>query len=280
MIDIHVYSVPGEFHSEASCIAGEEAVLEAIHRHPEGPHALSLSSPQAILASMEAVGIEKSVLVSLPWRGEEACRRNNDHVLSAAEDSETLYAVCAIQCEASSWEHEADRVRRAGAIGFKINVGWQGGALDSPVVCELARYAHAHGMFLMTHVDHAFKPSVTGPPALFSLACKCPETRIVAAHLGGLLGLYRLHPPLVEKLRNVWFDTAVSSTLEMIRFHIQAGLVNRLVFGSDFPFNHSHSQSQVVAGIRALGLSEPDFSSIMRDNFLLLIGAGEETTLP
>lgn len=272
MIDAHVYSVPEELHAQSPLIAEEESVLASLHHHPEGAYALSLSTRDAIAKSMEEAGIRGSALVSLPWQSEDLCRRNNDHVLTAAQDGDTFFAICSIQTKSPGWLAEADRVRTAGAVGIKINTGWQGGRLDSPAVRDVAEYVREYDMFLMTHVDHGFRHSETGPANLHSLATMCPHTKIVAAHLGGLLGLYALHPPVAESLKNVWFDTAVSGTLDMVSYYVQAGLGSRLLFGSDFPFNHSHSQVQVVDGIRKIGLGEDVAAAIMEGNFLRLIG--------
>ncbi|WP_338668953.1 amidohydrolase family protein [Pseudodesulfovibrio methanolicus] len=271
MIDAHVYSVPLDLHAETPLVRDEGAVLAALHRHPEGPDALALSLPEAIAESMDRAGIDRSVLVSLPWTSLDLCRRNNDHVLAAAAGSDRFLAVCSVQALDSGWRTEVDRAREAGAVGIKINTGWQGGALDSSTTHDLARYVAESGLFLMTHVDHAFRASDTGPSGLYGLASACPGTRIVAAHLGGLLGLYTHHPPVAEALANVWFDTAVSSTLEMVRYYAQAGLGDRLLFGSDFPFNHSHSQAQVMAGLKALDLPQTALDGIMENNFLGLV---------
>jgi len=277
MIDAHVYSLPLEMHAETPLVRDEGAVLAALHRHPEGPEALAMSLPEAIIESMDRAGINRSVLVSLPWTSLDLCRRNNDHVLAASARADRFLAVCSVQSLDPGWRAEVDRVREAGAVGIKINTGWQGGALDSHATHELARYVAESGLLLMTHVDHAFRASETGPSSLYGLASACPDTRIVAAHLGGLLGLYMHHPPVAETLANVWFDTAVSSTLQMVRYHVQAGLGDRLLFGSDFPFNHSHSQEQVVAGLKTLGLSKDVLDGILGNNFSRLAGIQGET---
>lgn len=271
MLDAHVYSLPARLRDPAVDLPpGDEAVVRAIHRHPEGPYALSLSAPEAIRESMDRCGIRRSVLVSFPWDSPGLCRENNDHVLGQAAADPRFLAVCSARPGLPGWEEEVRRTLAAGAAGIKINPVWQHLELDGPEVLELAALAEEAGTFLMVHVDHAYRRSPASPARLFALAERRPGLRILAAHLGGLLGLHALHPPVARTLANVWFDTAVSSTLEMVGFCHRAGLAERLVFGSDFPFNHCHDQITVLEGLRRLGLPPVDLEALLEGNFLRL----------
>lgn len=122
----------------------------------------------------------------------------------------------------------------------------------------------------MTHVDQPFKLSPTSPAHSLKLASAHPGTRILAAHMGGMLGTYTGLPAVRSALDNIWFDTALSATLYMVRFYAERGLVDKIVFGSDFPFNHSHSQAQVVQGLRELGLGQEIKAKIFSENFAQL----------
>ncbi|MBM9538352.1 amidohydrolase family protein [Desulfobulbus alkaliphilus] len=268
MIDAHVYCLPPRLRqADVRLPASERSIQEAIHRHPEGPCALALSAPEAILASMDHSGIQRSVLVAFPWADPELCRENNDYLLETATENERFLAICSAQPTSPNALQEVIRVVHAGAVGIKVNPVWQKFALDDPRMDEMALAIQSAQAFLMLHVDQPYKSSPASPTMLYSLARKHPGLRILAAHLGGLLGLSALHPPVVRTLANVWYDTAVSSTLEMVCWYCQAGLADKVVLGTDFPFNHSHSQKQVVDGIRGLGLAPAQHMAIFAANF-------------
>lgn len=272
IIDAHVYCLPSRLSDPQVILPpSEKLIVKAIYAHPDGPYALRLSSRDAIKASMEKSGISKSVLVALPWVDFRLCRETNDHVLAMAARDSSFLALCAIQPREEKWIHEAERCFAACAIGLKVNPGWQGFDLDGPAMDDIANFIAEHGKVLMVHVDHAFKESAASPARLFNFAKKHPETRIIASHMGGGIGLYNLNKDIFGAMRNVWFDTAVSSTLEMVKIYADVGLGKKIIFGSDFPFNHSHEQEQVVQGIKNLKLNRIVEECIFEDNFNALI---------
>jgi predicted TIM-barrel fold metal-dependent hydrolase len=272
IIDAHVYCLPERLRDHKVRLPVEEKnIVITIYKHPEGEAALKLSSPGNILLSMDKSGIDKSVLVSLPWKGQDLCRENNDFVLEQARCNQRFMAICSVQPRARDWKGEAVRCLSKGAIAIKVNPVWQGGSLDSHEINELADFIAKKRAFLMVHVDHAFRKSNASAAHLFNLAKTNPKTRILAAHLGGMLGLYNLHQPIAEALKNVWFDTAVSSTVKMVEFNIKSGLENKIIFGSDFPFNHNHEQIQVLRSTRSLKLGRSVKNKILSENLLSLI---------
>ncbi|HNQ50906.1 MAG TPA: amidohydrolase family protein [Candidatus Omnitrophota bacterium] len=272
IIDAHVYCLPDRLRDPNVRLPLQEALISnALYRHPQGAYALGLACPEMIVASMRRSAIDRSALVSLPWRSPALCRENNDFILEASRLNRDFLAVCSVQPRAKAWKLEAQRCLAAGAAGIKINPVWQGYSLDDPAVHDLADFVRDRRAFLMVHVDHAFKISDSSAGHLCKLAAAHPDTRILAAHLGGMAGIYALYPPVAEILANVWFDTAVSATIRMVKLNIDAGLAGKIVFGSDFPFNHSHRQSQVLRSIRALKLGAAAEKRIFALNFLSLI---------
>lgn len=277
MIDVHVYCLPPRLRDlEVSLPASEGPIIESIYRHTDRKYAMSLSSPKSIIRSMEENGVEKSVLIAFPWSDRELCRETNDYLLELVAKHDRFYAICSVQPKERDWDVEVNRVINAGALGLKINPVWQDFELDSPEVDVFAEFLQERNVPLMIHVDQAFRRSKSSPAHLFTFIQRHRDLRILAAHLGGLLGLYNLHAPIRELFVNLWFDTAISSTLQMVEFYRQAGLGDKIIFGSDFPFNHSHSQSQVISGIHMLNLPKDVEEDILSNNFYRFINRHSE----
>ncbi len=273
MIDAHVYCLSARLRRpELRLPANERAIQKAIYDHVETPYALSLASPASILHSMNEAGIDHSVLVAFPWANLELCQENNDAILEATASNNRFLPLCSVQPLVAQAFQEVERVLKAGALGIKINPAWQGFFLHDTKMDMLAECIIQHNAFLMIHTDHPYKHSPASPAHIFDLASRWPKLKILATHLGGLLGISALHAPVAHKLQNVWFDTAISSTLEMVCFSCQAGASKKIVFGSDYPFNHSHSQKQVVEGLRNLQLTSSILTDIFEKNFLRLTG--------
>jgi predicted TIM-barrel fold metal-dependent hydrolase len=270
--DAHVYCLPPQLRIGSHEIEQDNPeIIRAIHQHPDGAWVLPLSDPKEIANSMMRSGISRSILVSFPWATQRLCTENNSFVLAACDTDSRFRGICSIQPRDPGWRDEAARCAQNGAVGLKINGGWQGFDLDCGDMDAVADWAGRNQLFVMTHVDQAFRKSSNAAAQLLSLAERHPETKFLAAHLGGLLGAYAALPSIASRLDNIWFDTAVSATLYMVRMYVDVGLGKKLIFGSDYPFNHSHSQAQVLSGIRALGLAPDIERAILSENIEALV---------
>ncbi|MDQ5988527.1 MAG: hypothetical protein CSYNP_04287 [Syntrophus sp. SKADARSKE-3] len=215
---------------------------------------------------MKKSGIERSVLVSIPWVSRDLCSENNTYILTVAKNHECFRAICSIQPRCRGWQDEADQCLSEGAVGLKVNPAWQGFDLDGDEMDGLAEYVRGKNRVLMVHVDHPYKKSRASAYQLLNFVGKHPHTRILATHMGGLLGLYSNLTGISDLVKNLWFDTAVSSTLQFVRFYVETGMKEKLVFGTDFPFNHSHSQEQVVRDLQSLNLGSATEQAVFHDN--------------
>ena len=272
IIDAHVYCLPERLRVLSPAISPGNAKIElAIYQHADAPWMLKMASPEEILTSMELARIDHSVLVAFPWATQDLCSENNRFLLEVCRSDSRFSAICSIQPLDPSWQDEADLCFKAGAVGLKVNAEWQGFELDCQQMEAVSQWACQHKMFIMTHVDHAFRKSPASAANLLALVDRCPDTRFLASHLGGMLGLYAPFKDIGKRLSNVWFDTAISDTLYMIKFYLDCGLKNKIIFGTDFPFNHSHKQTQVVEGIKALNLAVAVETAIFSNNFKVIL---------
>lgn len=96
------------------------------------------------------------------------------------------------------------------------------------------------------------------------------KTPIIIPHMGGLNGGFSnlLHAGIWER-ENVYADTALASTREMSIFMERYG-VDRLIFGSDFPFGIPYNE---LLKVKNLNLDEADFEKVVSKNILRLIKA-------
>jgi predicted TIM-barrel fold metal-dependent hydrolase len=273
-VDSHVYCLPPRWrNARARLPAAESAVRKAFYAHPDGSWVLPLSSPEAIAASMKRSAIARAALVGFPWAGAALCEESAAYVLEQARrEPKRYWAVCPVQPRDAGHLAAARRWLDAGAVGLKVNAQWQGFALDDRRMDGLAKLAARRGAYLLLHIDQPTGESQASPARLLALARRHPKTRIVAAHMGGLLGLYAKLPWIGRALRNVWYDTAVSETLETVRFYAELGLSDRVVFGTDFPFNLVHDQKTVKTRLLKLGLERRALRAVLSRNYLSLVG--------
>lgn len=252
-------------------IVTNDQISKAFYEDDEGAAALSLSTYEEIINSMEISGVDASALVAFPWPDSNLCDVNNAYILDIIANDPRFYAICSVYPNDPNCISKAVELIDSGAVGIKLNPNWQSIAIDSPLFHRLLDAIEKKNSFIMLHVDQSYKSANAGASFLFQCATEHPNLRILAAHLGGLLGAYELIPRIKNVLCNVWYDTAISATPEFVKFYCDIGLSEKIVFGTDFPFNHSHSQLQLIEDLAAMGIDKEILDKIFSENFFKLI---------
>lgn len=249
----------------------EDILLPLFWDHPAGPLALPKGDLKGILAEMDRAGIDRAVLLGLPWKDPEMNWVNNDAVAEAvARYPDRFYGFGLLPPPES--EDMAAAVRRCqedyGFIGIKVIPSWQGYSLDDRIFAPALEEAQKRGMILFPHTDYLYKDPVRydSPHSLFEVITRYPDLRIMAPHLGGLLCLHALYPPFRTIFRNVLFIGSTPGSMEMVSFAHRAIGAEQLAFGTDFPYNPAHDQTAVKQAFLALDIPEDDKIAIAGAN--------------
>ncbi|MHC5005607.1 MAG: amidohydrolase family protein [Planctomycetota bacterium] len=262
-IDCEVHVFPPQWCGRGFAPPPDEPVLRrVVYDHPERDAALSRATVEDLLEEMDRAGVDRALIMGLPWRSAERCRAHDDYVARCVREHPGRLSGLGLLPRPGTADPR-DVVRRCadlGLRGVKAIPSWQGWRLDDPALAPACEELAARGMILMTHVDHAFVAPERAdlPYHVLEVARRHPDLRILAAHLGGLLCLYELHEPVRRIMRNVRFITSVPLTVPMVRFAVEAVGARRLAFGTDFPFNPSHDQASVRRAVEALRLAPDD----------------------
>lgn len=256
----------------------EPALREKIYDHPDGARAVRLATVEALLDSMARCGIDRAVIMGLPWRSPARCRENNEYLARACRAHPgTFIGFTVVNPAVAGWDDEVRRCARdLGFRGVKVIASWQGWSLDDAVADRLAELLVAEGLALLPHIDYLYTGSAAESPAhLYRLAARHPGLKILAPHLGGLLCLHEAYAPVRENLRNVRYLTSVPLTMAMVAAAARCCGDEKLVFGTDYPFQPNHDQESVLADFNALGLTAPLRGRILAANLLDFLGMSE-----
>ncbi len=205
-----------------------------------------IASADELLASMDAAGIDRSVVCGFAWSDAELCRIHSDYLLESASRSDgRLIPFCTLQPSADGARDEIKRCAARGARGLgELRPQHQGYSLiDSAAADLLAWGADAYDLLLLFHasepVGHVY-PGKAGLPVdqLYRFIADFPGVTTIAAHWGGGLPFYALMPEVRTELDRAYFDTAATSLLygpEVYARTIDLVGAERILFGSDFP---------------------------------------------
>ena len=211
---------------------------------------------------------------------EDEVRQSNEEARRFAERSDGLCRWLAyLNAQNADWRDELDRCVDAGAVGVKLWTSLKdaNGRLDNAV--NLIRGAAEKGLSLLIHTWQVTGGPVSGEITLeefATLAQRCPNANLVAAHAGGnwrhSIGVLR--------------DRAPNAHVDVSGYYPERGLVEALVqdigaervlFGSDLAGRTLASQ---LAKVVFAGISDEEKELIFWRNADRVFGLGEVPPAP
>jgi len=293
IVDAHTHVFPPVVCDRRAALLATEQAFAEIYSDRDAV----MATANEVLASMDAAGVDRSVIANFAWRDEALIDETNDYILDAAARSGgrlipfvSVYLTGAAghgraevddapQLQRNDARTKLRALASAGARGIGELRPEQSGynLANSDEADVLAWAAAAYDLPLLFHVSepvgHAY-PGKEGLPvaALYAFARAASGVSIIAAHWGGGLPFYALMPEVREALENVWFDTAASHLLydpAVYRRAIEAVGAEKILWGSDYPLT---SQAKALARTREAGLGDAEFAAIAGGNAAALLG--------
>ncbi len=260
VIDFHTHAFPDTVALKAISriegLAGVKSILDG-----------TLSS---LLHSMDAAGIEHSVLLSIATKPAQFAS-----ILAWSRKVASGRITCLLSVNPRDPE-AADKVRIAAEEGFKglkFHPYYQDFDLDDPLMDPVYGAMEERGLMCVSHTgfDHAY-PFVrrADPPRIRRVLAKFPRLTFVATHLGAWKDWDLAGSDLPGE--RLWIDTAYS--LEFMppaqaRALILSYPPDRLLFGSDSPWA---SQERSLGLVRGLGLDPQHEAALLGGNAGRLLG--------
>jgi predicted TIM-barrel fold metal-dependent hydrolase len=282
IIDFHTHIFPPWLKERRDEYVKSDPCFSLLYGQPKA----RMATAEDLIASMDAAGIDLSVVLNAGWVSHELCVKTNDYILdSISRYPKRLVGFCAIQPRAGDAAiAEIERCARAGARGIgELRSDIQGFDIaDKKTMKPLVDTALKYDLIFLTHcsepVGHEYigKGHIT-PDIVYSFVTSFPELRTVCAHWGGGLPFYALMPEVARALANVFFDTAATVFLYKAEIFEQVSRIigsNKILFGTDYPLMR---QDRVIAQVRAAQLSEKDKAGILEANARKLLYCDEET---
>ena len=161
-----------------------------------------------------------------------------------------------------------------GFIGIKLHPRLHDFTLDDPKTIDLVRMAGFFSLPVLIDAfpDGSFLMSGFDPLSYSNLALKCPNTKIIWAHMGGYKVLDFLM--LSKRLPNVFLDFSYSllyfegsSVVQDIIFAMKSLKFNKVFYGSDYPDRSINvSLNKTLEIFYNYGLREEEIKKIMGEN--------------
>ena len=271
IIDFHTHVFPPGIKERRDEYIRRDSCFSLLYSQPKA----KLITTEELIASMDEVKIDLSVILNIGWASHQVCVETNDYILdSISRYPDRLIGFCSIQPKAGDAALvELERCAQAGAKGIgEMRSDTQGFDLTNKEAMKpLVDVIIKHDLIFLTHssepVGHQYfgKGSIM-PDILYSFALGFPNLKLVCAHWGGGLPFYALMPEVARALSNVFFDTAATNFLYRPQIFRQVSEIigsDKILFGSDYPLI---PQGRIIAQIQSLRLPQEDENKILGDN--------------
>ncbi len=243
IIDFHTHIFPEAVNQHREAYFKDEPAFELLYNSPRS----KLVGAREIISTMDAQGIDRSVVFGFPWKRMETMRMHNDYILDAVKRfPERLIGFCCLDPGHPEAVTEARRCLEEGLCGLGelafYNTGFTPAIIDQ--LQPLMSLCEEADVPVLIHTNEPVGHLYPGKAPMtlveiYRLIQAFPENKIVLAHWGG--GLFFFH--LLKKeaktaLKNVYFDTAASPYLYDPKIYRTAADIitpEKILLGSDYP---------------------------------------------
>jgi uncharacterized protein len=258
-----------DFHAHAFPDALAEKAIGHLE-HGGGVKAFLDGRIASLLGSMDAAGIETSVICSIATKPEQF-----DPILrwSMAIASERIVPMASIHPRDPDPIGKARRVAEAGLRGIKLHPYYQGFDLDEEALFPFYRVLDELGLIVVCHTgfDFAFpRDRKADPVRIMRVLDRAPGLRFVATHMGAWDDWDEVEKHMLGK--PVTMD--VSLSLELLgrsraRDMLLGHSSDRILFGTDSPWA---SQTETLRLVQGLELGAERESLLLWKNARRLLG--------
>ena len=241
IIDAHVHIFPPEIAAAREEYRARDMWFGMLYERPD----YLLASPDDLISSMDAAGIEVSIACGFPWADPGICREHTRWMAEVrAQHPGRIEFLAIVAPNDPSAARDAEQAFDLGAAGIgELNADAQGFDLRLPgSISNLMGVCRERSKPVMLHasepVGHIYPGKGTATPdRLVDLLRAYPEQPVALAHWGGGLPFYELNPAVYKVTRNVVYDSAATTYLYRDAvFPAVMGIIgpDRALFGSDY----------------------------------------------
>jgi uncharacterized protein len=281
VIDFHTHIFPSYFREKRDAFFSQEPAFESLYRSTTA----RIASREELLQTMEAQGVQRSVIFGFPWEKKDHFRRHNDYIVESVQrHPDRLIGFCCFSPLSPYGQEEVTRCLDAGLAGVGELAVYQSGFSKEMIrsLQAVMKICADRNVPVLLHTNEPVGHVYPGKTPvrlseIYDLLKQHPSNKIVLAHWGGGLFFYSLMKKEVrDVLKNVWFDTAASPYLyipEVYRIADELVGFEKILFGSDYPLLKPDKYFREMA---EAGMSSEALGMVKGENAARLLGLAHE----
>lgn len=264
IIDFHTHAFPDSLAPRAIDVLTEKSGLKPTHN----------GTAAGLISNMDTSGVDMAVVLSIATKPTQE-NSVNDFAISLMSNPR-LVPFGSVFPGSETWSYQLDKLKDAGIKGIKLHPEYQGFFIDSDEALEIFKKCGKLGLIVQFHSgeDEAYPPPAHATPDRVNRICNlCPDTKFVAAHLGGY-NMWEEFSVGLERHDNLWTDCSQTRTAHKVHNDTAKRIidkigVDKILFGSDAPWEN---QEDSLKGLMSLGLTKEENQKILSGNAVKLLG--------
>jgi uncharacterized protein len=260
IIDFHTHAFPDELSERVIAMLEDEGGVKA---HLDG----KISS---LLSSMDACGIEKSVICNIATKPSQF-----DSILQWCKEvrSERIIPFPSFHPYDPEAVERISSVKNEGFKGIKFHPYYQNFTIDEEMLFPVYQKICDENLILVMHTgfDFAFPETrIADPEKVIHILQKVPELKLVTTHLGA----WNLWKEVEQFLLGKPVYMEISYSLEFLDDTVRKIISHHppeyILFGTDSPWTE---QQKTVSLLNGLHLGEEKEALILRENAIKLLNS-------
>lgn len=275
-IDTHVHLTPPCIEKRCDDLKKTEPYWQLLADSPKN----NFTDAEGLIAEMDRVGIEKSVVFGFSFLDPGLCHEVNNYTIEAIKKyPDRLIGFMSVSPQDHKLEAEMARCHEQGlrGIGEMFPDGQKWDITDKEITLPLVGLCVERALPVIVHtnerVGHYYPGKVSTTPLEASrLAEHHPDATFVFAHWGGGLPFYELMNEIRHNNKNVYYDTAASIFLydkAIFRVARELDILDKVLFASDYPLV---TPERYFDYIDTSGLSPNELEAVYHGNAEKLLG--------
>lgn len=271
IIDAHTHIFPASIRDKRDSFFDKEPAFKMLY----GPPSSKMAGSGNLLETMDAEGVDKSIVFGFPWKTPDLFKRHNDYIVEAVTaNPERLIGFSCFDPVSEDGAKEAERCFDAGLKGVGELAVYDSPLTDDVIsgLRDVMAVCLEHDAPLLIHTNEPIGHEYPGKQEITlrqieSFIKTYPDNKIILAHWGGGIFFYSLlKKEIKEALENTWFDTAASPYLYDAEIYRAAGSItgfDKILFGTDYPLLRP---GRYFKELESSGIAPEDIEKIKGEN--------------
>lgn len=249
----------------------KEPVVKKIYEHKKIKTSLRQANIKNLIKIIKQFKLDKVFISGLAWKKNDNLKKNNEYLINCTINYPNIVmAFLNVDINGKNYDYSLKLIReqKSKSIkGYEIhNSSFQNlNERNKKKISSLFQLIKKKGKFIRLIGRHPHQTNINLSKIYINLIKDNNDKKFIITAMGGGLTNYMSLKLFKKIFKNTLFTSSVSATGEFIE-NINDYLKDKVIFGTDYPFNHFKNYNQFLKLIEKLDITKEKKNMIMYNN--------------